>query len=85
MGDKMSLSEYQRSQGAWAIICWIFMDGFLEYETTVTPWVINPSFIEGTKIVPIYHPAWLPIEWLPYFLIIWFIGHAFVWAINKFR
>jgi len=81
----MELNVYQRTHGAWMIICCIFLDAFLEYETTAAPWIIQPSWAVEREFVTMYHPAWLPIEWVPYALIMWFIGHVIIWIINKLR
>lgn len=78
----MSLSEYQKIHSAWLVICFIFLDGFLEYEYIMYQLIISMYPISSGVI---QHPAMYPIEWLPYLIIIWLVGHVIIWAINKFR
>lgn len=81
----MSLNKYQRRYGAWALICYIFIDACLEFEYMILPLIISMYSEVSKPIQTMFHPAWLPTEWLPYILIIWFIGHVVIWIINRFR
>lgn len=81
----MVLNEYQRKYVAWTIICYIFVDACLEFTCLMTPWIINLDFGIERKFAIVNHPAWLPVEWLPFIPIIWLIGCAIIWAINRFR
>lgn len=81
----MSLNEYQRIHGLWVIIGYMFAHACLEYDYILSPWIINPEFIRTGGSTMVHNPAWLPVEWLPFVLIVWIIGHVIIWAINKFR
>jgi hypothetical protein len=82
---KMNLSNYERIHGLWVIIGYIFAHACLEYDYKWSPWIINPEFIRIGGSTMVHNPAWLPVEWLPFILIIWVMGHMIIWAINKFR
>ena len=51
----------------------------------MAPYIINGNFGIERKFAIVNHPAWLPVEWLSYVLIIWFIGHIIIGVVSIIR